>query len=340
MILIKAVAGSHLFGTNTETSDKDYKGVFLPTAEEILLGEYPRAKSSSTGGAHSKNDKDDIDIELYSLKKFLKMCQNGDTAALELLFTPDDMILEKSVIWETIIENREKLLCSKVVSMIGYARNQAAKYGLKGTRMGTLKKVLEVLDNPIYKGNLSLATLQRDWSRLQNLLKDTQHVNFIELATTKNMEAHMEPAIEVCGKKFHWTCKIEHVYDILTKFYDSYGNRAKLAEKNQGVDWKAVSHAQRVCFQGIELLSTGNITLPLPEAQRVYLTDIKQGKLDYGIVSIGLESSLDILELMSKHSGLQNKIEQCVVDKILLDIHGGIVLRYLLEEQHKYINRE
>ena len=27
-IIVKAIAGSHLFGTNTPTSDKDYFGIF------------------------------------------------------------------------------------------------------------------------------------------------------------------------------------------------------------------------------------------------------------------------------------------------------------------------
>lgn len=35
-VLVKCVAGSHLFGTNTENSDKDYKGVYIPDADSIL----------------------------------------------------------------------------------------------------------------------------------------------------------------------------------------------------------------------------------------------------------------------------------------------------------------
>ena len=30
MILFKCLGGSYLYGTNSESSDKDYKGVFLP----------------------------------------------------------------------------------------------------------------------------------------------------------------------------------------------------------------------------------------------------------------------------------------------------------------------
>ena len=94
--LVKVVAGSHLFGTNTEKSDKDYKGVYLPSGYEILLGSYPETISSSTGDSQSKNSSTDVDIELYSLKKLLKMVVNGDTAAIELLYTPDYLIIELS----------------------------------------------------------------------------------------------------------------------------------------------------------------------------------------------------------------------------------------------------
>lgn len=34
--IVKMVFGSFLYGTDTPESDKDYKGVFLPSWEEIL----------------------------------------------------------------------------------------------------------------------------------------------------------------------------------------------------------------------------------------------------------------------------------------------------------------
>lgn len=60
-ILVKAVAGSHLFGTNGPQSDKDFKGVFLPSAEDILLGKFDQTIHQSTNNAvGQKNTKDDI----------------------------------------------------------------------------------------------------------------------------------------------------------------------------------------------------------------------------------------------------------------------------------------
>ena len=36
--MVKMVFGSHLYGLDTENSDKDYCGIFVPTAKEIILG--------------------------------------------------------------------------------------------------------------------------------------------------------------------------------------------------------------------------------------------------------------------------------------------------------------
>lgn len=44
-IIMETVFGSHLYGLNTPTSDKDYKGIFLPHPRDILLG---KAQEPST----------------------------------------------------------------------------------------------------------------------------------------------------------------------------------------------------------------------------------------------------------------------------------------------------
>ena len=93
-ILIKTYAGSHLFGTSTPESDTDYKGIYIPNAEQILLGNYNCTIQETTGASDAKNSKEDIDVELYSLKKFFTMLKKGDTPAIELLFTPEELIVE------------------------------------------------------------------------------------------------------------------------------------------------------------------------------------------------------------------------------------------------------
>ncbi len=64
--------GSFLYGTNVPTSDKDIKGVFLPSAEEILMVNVPSTfTENSNKDSDRKNSAEDTDFQLFSLKKFL-----------------------------------------------------------------------------------------------------------------------------------------------------------------------------------------------------------------------------------------------------------------------------
>ena len=47
----------------------------------------------------------------------------------------------------------------------------------------------------------------------------------------------------------------------------------------QGYDTKHAMHALRLGFQGVELLSTGRITLPVPPPERECLRAIRRGEI-------------------------------------------------------------
>ncbi|SMD20338.1 Predicted nucleotidyltransferase [Kibdelosporangium aridum] len=54
-------------------------------------------------------------------------------------------------------------------------------------------------------------------------------------------------------------------------------NRPELIEK-YGFDAKYAMHMVRLGVQGVELLETGKITLPIPEPWLTWLRDLRQGK--------------------------------------------------------------
>ena len=106
----------------------------------------------------------------------------------------------------------------------------------------------------------------------------------------------------------------------MEKFVEQYGKRAKLAEANEGIDWKAVSHAVRVAYQTHEILMFGSMTLPLPQAW--FVKKIKQGELHYvkEVVPV-LESLMDQIEALSELSSLPEKPdrefwENFIVEKV------------------------
>jgi len=140
------IFGSHLYGTDTPESDTDYKGIFLPTRDEVLLGRIPRHFGETTGNDRSKNTKDDTDIELFSLHEFIKLACEGQTIALDMLHAPVDKWIDSTIIWSDIVHDREKFYTKNLKAFVGYARRQAAKYGIKGSRLDAAKAVLDLFE--------------------------------------------------------------------------------------------------------------------------------------------------------------------------------------------------
>ena len=267
--IVKMKFGSHLYGTNTKDSDTDYKGIFMPTKEQILLGRIPKCYSENTKVGIGKNTSEDIDIETYSLHYFLELACQGQTVAIDMLHAPDSAILETTDTWKAIVLNKHRFITKDMHAFMGYAMRQASKYGIKGSRLADAKKVLDFI-NAIEK---EVLIDDMRMSVVWDELPEGEHIHKYEVGKDKLR------MYEVCGKKTQETASLKYFKDIIVKFYDSYGARARLAKKNQGIDWKAVSHAIRAAIQLKELYTTGKIQFPLKHAK--YLKDVKAGKLDY-----------------------------------------------------------
>jgi len=302
-IIVKMKFGAHLYGTATSDSDLDYKGIFLPTKEQLLLGCVPKSHNYSTGKDYSRNTKNDVDTELYSLHYFIKLACAGQTVAMDMLHAPDSMILEKSKIWEEIVKNKQKFYTKNLKSFIDYARRQASKYGIKGSRINAALQVLEILkkEDPSKK-------MKEVWSRLPRI----EHC--YDVAPDPNGMRQYQ----VCGKSFQESAAIGYVLPIIEKFYDDYGRRAKLAAENRNIDWKAVSHALRAAFQTKEILTESTINFPLRNAD--FLRKVKQGKLDY-LSEVGplLETLMEEVESLSLTSSLPEAVDRKFWDNYICE---------------------
>lgn len=307
-IIVRIKFGSHLYGTNTPDSDYDEKGIFVPSLEQIFLGDIPKSiRMDSKKNSSEKNTKDDTDIELYSLHYFIKLACEGQTVAIDMLHAPENMIIEKSPIWDYIVKNREKFYTKNLQAFVGYARKQASKYGIKGSRLSDAKKVLDFFEDYISEDNFHLKDL---W----DYLPIGEHI----IKHPKVKEHNSLRMYEVCGRKMQETASVLYTYNIVKKFYDNYGERAKQASNNENIDWKAVSHALRAGYQLKELLTDKTITFPLKNAE--YIKKIKNGELDFTKeVSPTLDKIMDEVELLSKNSDLPEKADRKFWNKFLIE---------------------
>lgn len=115
--LFLAIRGSHAYGTNIETSDTDFAGVFIQPIEDILSFNYKE----------QIND-DNNDIVIYEVRRFIDLLSKSNPTVLELLNTPEDCVIYKHPVFDLILNNRDKFI-TKIcaLSFGGYAKAQITK---------------------------------------------------------------------------------------------------------------------------------------------------------------------------------------------------------------------
>ncbi|CAM6006432.1 unnamed protein product [Sphagnum balticum] len=315
------VFGSHLYGTNTPQSDFDYKRVFIPTAKDILLGSVQHSVVDRRDkGEGEKNYAGEHEEEAFSLQRYLRLLADGQTGPLDMIFAPDWAITDNSDLWKCIVKNRAKFLTRKTSVFCGYCAAQANKYGIKGSRVAAARAALSVLDAGMAtygKGPLGLMHAE-----LSTLTKATEH---IEILPIQQKDGSMLDHISVCGRKFSFTAPMKMARDTVALIIEQYGKRALMAETQQGVDWKAMSHAVRFGHEALELLATGHITFPLPNAEHV--KRVKRGEFAYQQVAEEIENLMERVAEVSASSSLPDEPDHAFIEELVLDAHRKQVIR-------------
>lgn len=308
--------GSHVYGTSTPESDTDYKGIFIPAARDILLQRAAKTSVSrnTKKDDRAKNTNADVDIELFTLQSFIRLCAEGQTVAIDMLFTPEEFWVERSAVWNVIISERHRLVHRGVSAFVGYCQTQAAKYGIKGSRIRTIKEAISFLSD--YPNDTKLYELRDDLKKFDFM----EHIAWPMIKGPNGVESlHWE----VCGRKIAMTANVKYTRDIFQRIYDQYGHRAKMAETNDGVDWKALYHAVRVCGEAKELLSTGHVTFPRPEAK--LLLDIRNKYMEYAEVAEMIESGIEEVKGLQRVSTLPDQIDTAYWEDFIVDIYRSAV---------------
>jgi hypothetical protein len=321
-VVVKIKFGSHLYGTSTPWSDTDYKSVYLPSASDILLG---RVKKTMREGRRDKAEGEknlptDIDNEAYSLDYFFELLASGQTVAIDMLFAPEPEITSPT--WKMIQRNRDKLITKKASVFLGYCRQQANKYGIKGSRVAAARAAASFFKQA-YETCGATFKVEGMSDYIPGLVRiHPDHMAITHYDDPKGVRPS-EVYFECCNRKVPFKASVKLAAEIFTKIFENYGARALQAESNEGVDWKALSHAVRVGHEALELMSTGKVTFPLHNAAHVL--EIKQGKLPYEQVSKEIEDLLDTVEAAEKISVLRDEPDYEWIDRFVKREHSYIV---------------
>ena len=117
-LLFYALRGSFLYGTNIETSDHDYHGVFMVPNREWLSLFPPQDKL-----ADPKED-----TVFFELKKYVGMAMTNNPTVIEMMWTPEDAIVDTSPIIQELFRHRSLFVTKRCFySFSGYAFDQIKK---------------------------------------------------------------------------------------------------------------------------------------------------------------------------------------------------------------------
>lgn len=98
-MLVKSLGGSTAYGLNTPKSDLDYRGVFVNTEAAKILGlsKFDHVQKQETD-----------DIVYYEVRKFFELLRQGNTGALEILYS--SVLIETTEAFAEIQVNRERFV--------------------------------------------------------------------------------------------------------------------------------------------------------------------------------------------------------------------------------------
>jgi hypothetical protein len=208
--VLRAQVGSGVHGTSISgQDDRDEMGVCLePAAFVTGLARVPAGVGAEAtvpfqqyhrhtawdrpGGLANRSGAGDLDVVVYSARKWARLACEGNPSILLLLFVPDDEVVHRDACGAELVAHADRFVSRRAgARFLGYLQAQRA-------------------------------------------------------AMTGEVGAHT--------------------------------NRPELVAAH-GYDSKFAMHALRLGLQGIELLSTGRITLPVPEPDRGYLRSVRRGEV-------------------------------------------------------------
>lgn len=237
-MMLRARVGSEIQGMSVGASDIDEMGVCIEPPQTVIGSgrfEHYTFRTQPEGVVSGPGD---LDLVVYSLRKFAHLVTAGNPTVLTMLFVPDEHIQFRTEYAQELFERREMFLSRRAGAKFrGYLHSQ--RQGLLGLRSGG----------------------------------------------TRNQ-----------GRQ-----------DIRDRY---------------GFDVKFAAHMVRLGIQGVELLETGAIQLPIPEPYLTWLKDLRAGKhtkeeaLDY---AENLETR--IKRLMETSTVLPEKPDHRAINNWLISVH-------------------
>jgi predicted nucleotidyltransferase len=334
-IIFEVVSGSTVYGLNDANSDIDSKGIYVVSFDRMM--------DIFKGGIVSPVTDKKKDRQIFELRHFLSLLLKGNPHALEMLWTPEQHIIHKNEIMDTLIERRVEFLSKSLKDVyINYAKDQVKRLENHKHRLDTIKepdkpdiiKYLiferldglqvkashEMLDKFIFTKSTSqffkmwkapehkfVGGLLFDWDRTQKF-----HFFDLSLKAIQENELKFQGFIRFKQEAYKKACQD---YEEYQEWHRNRNKRRAEMEKAYGMDCKHAMHSMRLLNMAAEILTTKQLTLART-VDKDMLLDIKYGRVPYEEFKKMLESKIAEVEQFAKQSTLPNKVNSQMIQEI------------------------
>ena len=226
------VGGSELHGAKVHgTDDLDIYGVYVEPLDLVLGLESLPHYVWSTAGNDRKNGPADVDVTLYSLRKWAGLACKGNPTALHFLFTEGSL---HHPTWVLVAQRRELFLsrlCAK--HFMGFANDQLARMtGKKGRGKKGQRPELEKKYG--YDVKAAMHTLR--------LLYECKEI--LQAGTITLPRPERDLLIRVRTGKYN----LERVLDMANRLFAECENEREKSILPDRIDRKAVSKLLSECY--------------------------------------------------------------------------------------------
>ncbi|WP_327211105.1 hypothetical protein [Rhizobium leguminosarum] len=287
--LLEVVHGSRLYGTVHAESDLDITTVWLPSAQDVLLGETDWTIKDTNG--HRPNTKNDVDHERMDLLRFVRSLADGQAPLIELLFAPEENHrVPAHPVFATLVDNLDLAVPCKPARFLTYMEAQAPSFGIRSPRTEVAEKAAAHLER--LESALDVLKIADVADELVKALGS----RFVSVGTSKTSQ----PMLFLCGKALAFGAAARLAADAARRIADQPSMAVGETEK----DWKSVYHALRFAHEAIEFYTEGHIEFPRKDAAR--LMAVKTGVVPEDEVADEMRRLLDVVPRAAQASGLRD----------------------------------
>lgn len=311
-IILLGLGGSYAYGTNTETSDIDIRGIALNTKEEVLLRkDFEQVVDKPT------------DTTIYSFHKMMGLLMECNPNTIEILGLKPEHYLVKTDIADEIIANK-KLFLSKVciAKFTGYMNMQL--YRLK--QACSISSDLDDLEKHILSRLNSMMKSYKD--RYENFNADMFRL-YIDKAIHDNMNTEIFMDLNLKHYSLRDFNTIYNELNTTVTQYNKIGKRDKYALEHSRIS-KHSMHLIRSQLMLIDILMEGEI-VTYREKEHDLLLSIRNGEYldDKGFPNKAFYRLVDEVnkrvERAIEKTKLPDRVDTDKINKLIISVNERIV---------------